>query len=82
MKSTGMVRKMDDLGRIVIPKEIRDNLDFEDRQTTEFFVDGNSIIIRKYQVGCRCCGRIGETKSVMGIEICKECASKIVEVFE
>ncbi len=82
MKSTGMTRKMDELGRIVIPKEIRDNLGFEEKQPVEFFVDGGSIVVRKYEVGCRCCGKVGATKNVMGIEICRDCASKIVEVFE
>lgn len=48
MKSTGIVRRIDDLGRIVIPKEIRKNLKIKENETLEIFVDNENIILKKY----------------------------------
>ena len=48
MKSTGVVRRVDDLGRIVIPKEIRKNLKIKDGESLEIFVDDNAVILKKY----------------------------------
>lgn len=48
MKSTGVVRKLDELGRITLPIELRRNLDIEDREALEIFVDDDTIILRKY----------------------------------
>ena len=48
MKSTGVVRKIDELGRIVIPKEIRRNLNIKDNEEIEIFVDNDSIILKKF----------------------------------
>ena len=49
MKSTGVVRRIDDLGRVVIPKEIRRNLDMAEGDPIEFYVDGDRVILRKYE---------------------------------
>jgi len=48
VKSTGIVRKVDELGRIVLPIELRRTLDIAERDTMEIFVDGSSIILKKY----------------------------------
>ena len=48
MKSTGIVRKVDDLGRVVIPKEIRRVLEIDDRAALEIYVDGDKVILKKY----------------------------------
>lgn len=50
MRATGVVRRIDDLGRIVIPKEIRRNLRIRDGESLEIFVDGNSIILKKFSI--------------------------------
>ena len=47
MKSTGMVRRVDELGRVVIPKEIRDKLDIQEKDPIEIYVDGYSIVLKK-----------------------------------
>ena len=52
MKSTGIVRKVDELGRIVLPIELRRTLGIEEKDRIEIFVDGESIILRKYQPAC------------------------------
>ena len=50
MKATGVVRRIDDLGRIVIPKEIRRNLRIRDGESLEIFVDGNNIVLKKFSI--------------------------------
>ena len=56
MKALGIVRKVDILGRIVIPKELRDSLDIEDKDPLEIFVEGDRIILKKYNPSCIFCG--------------------------
>ena len=63
MKSTGIVRKLDDLGRIVLPIELRRTLDIADKAPLEIFVEGDSIILRKYEPSCVFCGK-SERKKV------------------
>jgi transcriptional pleiotropic regulator of transition state genes len=75
MKATGIVRKMDDLGRIVVPKELRRTLGLDDRESVEIFVDGANVVLRKYQPGCKNCGAIdvplrGEAEKML---LCDNC---------
>lgn len=56
MKATGMVRKVDELGRIVLPIEMRRTLDIEEKDSLEIYVEGDSIILRKKQDSCVFCG--------------------------
>ncbi|RJX40906.1 AbrB/MazE/SpoVT family DNA-binding domain-containing protein [Paenibacillus pinisoli] len=56
MKATGIVRKVDELGRVVIPKELRRTLGIGESDPMEVFVDGENIILRKYQPGCAITG--------------------------
>ena len=78
MKSTGIVRKLDDLGRIVIPKELRKTMSMDKHQPLEIFTDNNgTIVLRKYEPGCMFCGSMGDTISFKGELICKECVKEI-----
>lgn len=54
MKSTGIVRKIDNLGRVVVPMELRRTLGIEQKDPVEIFVDGDQIILRKYQANNAC----------------------------
>ena len=56
MKATGIVRKVDELGRIVLPIELRRTLDIAERDPLEIYVDGQSIVLSKYQPACIFCG--------------------------
>ena len=56
VKSTGIIRRVDELGRIVIPMELRNKLHIEEKDTLEIFVDGSSIILKKYYPNCTFCG--------------------------
>ena len=49
MKSTGIVRKVDDLGRVVLPKELRRTLGIEEKDALEIYIDNDKIILKKYQ---------------------------------
>ena len=55
MKSTGIVRKVDELGRIVLPIELRRTLDISEKDTLEIYVEGSAIVLRKYRPSCIFC---------------------------
>ena len=59
MKSLGIVRKIDELGRIVLPIEIRKTMGIENRDAIEIFVDEDKIVLKKYQPACIFCGTLG-----------------------
>lgn len=73
MKSTGIVRKVDELGRIVLPIELRRTLGIEEKDRIEIFVDGESIILRKYQPACIFCDNAKDSINYKGKNICRDC---------
>ena len=79
MKSTGIVRKVDELGRIVLPKELRKMFDIDHKDPIEIYVDGDSIILRKFRPFCIFCGAKDELISFEGKHVCTECARKLSE---
>lgn len=82
-KATGMVRRVDDLGRLVLPKELRRVFDINTGDAVEIFVTGEEIILRKYQPveGCTLCTSIADDYLELGTaaRICPECARLIKE---
>ena len=77
MKSTGRVRHVDELGRIVIPKEMRKKMDIGSSDPVEIYVEGDKIILTKYQPHCHFCGSEAETVSFKGKKICSVCLEEI-----
>ena len=77
MKATGVVRKLDDLGRIVLPIELRRTLDIKEKDAVEIFVEGDLILLKKYQPACIFCGDFKGIKSFRGKNICHKCLSEI-----
>jgi transcriptional pleiotropic regulator of transition state genes len=73
MKSTGIVRKVDELGRVVIPIELRRTLEIEEKDPLEIYVDGDQIILRKYAPGCVFCGNADDVITIKGKCVCREC---------
>ena len=73
MKSTGIVRKVDELGRVVIPIELRRNLDIKVKDALEIFVDGEHIILKKYAPACIFCGQTKDVSTYKGKNICPAC---------
>ncbi|MDD4774443.1 MAG: AbrB/MazE/SpoVT family DNA-binding domain-containing protein [Eubacteriales bacterium] len=73
MKSTGIVRKLDELGRIVLPIEIRKSMDIKDKDGVEIFVDDNKIILKKYQPSCIFCGNADNVTYFKEKLVCMDC---------
>jgi len=73
MKSTGVVRKVDELGRIVLPVELRRGLNIEEKDSLEIYVEGDRVILRKYAPGCLFCGQVEGTVHFSGKNVCKRC---------
>ena len=79
MKSTGIVRKVDELGRIVLPIELRRTLDIAEKDSIEIYVDGSSIILKKYEPTCVFCGAAENLISYRSKRICHPCLQAINE---
>ena len=77
MKSTGIVRKVDELGRIVLPVEIRRVLNIEVKDPIEIFLDDDTIVLKKYESSCIFCGNIKENIIYKNKHICKDCLNKL-----
>lgn len=77
MKSTGIVRKVDELGRIVLPIELRRNLDIEEHDTLEIYVEGDMVILKKHEPACLFCGGSNEVRVFHGKNICANCAREL-----
>lgn len=77
MKSTGVVRKVDELGRIVIPIELRRTLDIAEKDALEIYTEGNQIILKKYEPACIFCGNARDVINYKGKNICQNCLSDI-----
>ena len=79
MKSTGVVRKMDDLGRIVLPIELRKTLDIKEKDSIEIFIDGDRIVLQKYQPACTFCNSVEDIIYFSGKRVCSACIEKLKE---
>lgn len=79
MKATGIVRRIDCLGRVVIPTELRRILKIEEKDALEILVDGEDIVLKKYQPGCQICNSLDDVKEIEGLKLCKECIEKIAK---
>jgi AbrB family transcriptional regulator, transcriptional pleiotropic regulator of transition state genes len=77
MKATGIVRPVDELGRIVIPIELRRTLGIDVKDGLDIFVDGERIILRKYEPGCLFCGQADDVIQFKGKKICSDCLSNV-----
>ena len=82
MKSTGIIRRVDELGRVVIPIEIRNQFNIVEKDPIEIYVEGSSIILKKFEPNCIFCGN---TKNLLNYNdklICKNCSKKIGQLEE
>ena len=80
MKSTGIVRKVDELGRIVLPIELRRSLGIGTKDMLEIFVEGNSVILRKFESNCLFCGSSRELSAYKDRMICAKCLKELREI--
>lgn len=77
MKSTGIVRKVDELGRIVLPIELRRTLDIAEKDSLEIYVDEASIVLKKYEPACIFCGNVKNVTNYKGKNICTACMKEL-----
>ena len=80
MKSTGSVRKVDELGRIVLPIEMRRTLDIGEKDALEIYVEGSSVILKKYKPSCVFCDATKDITVFKGKNICPKCLKELKEL--
>ncbi len=73
MKSTGIVRSIDELGRIVLPMELRKTMDINSRDKLEIYVEGSNVILTKHQESCIFCGSSDDIVEYKNHSVCKKC---------
>ena len=79
MKSTGIIRKVDELGRIVLPIELRRTLDIAERDELEIYMENDRIILQKFEPACVFCGSFRNLISFRRKNVCSECVRKMGE---
>lgn len=82
MKSTGIVRKLDELGRVVIPIELRNKFNISEKDPIEIYVDGTNIVLKKYENNCVFCGNARKLTDYKGKQICTNCLKKLNNLSE
>lgn len=80
MKSTGIIRKVDELGRVVIPIELRNQFNIAEKDPIEIFVEGNYIVLQKYEKSCLFCGNTKKLSEYKETLICNKCLKQIKEI--
>ena len=81
MKSTGVVRRVDELGRIVLPIEIRKTLDINPKDAIEIFTDNEKIVLLKYQPACIFCNDVNDVVYFNNKRVCRACVEKLKAQF-
>ena len=77
MKATGIARPVDPLGRVVIPVELRRTLNIKTDDSLEVFVDGDYIMLKKYEPACIFCGNAKDVENIRGKNVCKDCLEEL-----
>ncbi|MBR1749663.1 MAG: AbrB/MazE/SpoVT family DNA-binding domain-containing protein [Ruminococcus sp.] len=80
MKSTGIVRDVDNLGRIVIPIELRRTLGINEKDSVEIYTENDTIILRKYQESCIFCGSTESVSDFRNKNICEQCRFELTNL--
>ncbi len=78
MKSTGIVRKVDELGRIVLPIELRRTLDIAEKDALEIYVEGSTIVLKKHQPACIFCDSTSDVITYKGKMVCAACVQELI----
>lgn len=79
MKETGIIRRIDELGRVTLPIELRRSLDLAVHDSVEIFVDGDMIVMKKYSPRCIFCGEGSGLLEFKGKNVCGKCARTMGE---
>lgn len=81
-RSLGAVRKVDGLGRLIVPKSLRERYEMDCGAPVEFLAHEDGLLIRAYHPGCVFCGNTTEVKEHEGKRVCRSCASAILGRFD
>lgn len=79
MKTTGIIRKIDDLGRIVLPIELRKKMGIGQHDSIEIYVDGDKVILKKHEIECIFCGSNKDLSEYKGKNVCAACKRNLAE---
>ena len=82
MKTKGIIRKVDEVGRIIIPSEIRSVLNIDYRDQVEVFLDNNSMIVKKYVPTCIFCGETKNISVFKDKQVCARCLKELSKLNE
>ncbi len=77
LKSTGIVRKIDELGRVTLPSELRKTLNIDVKDGLEIFIEGNTIVMKKYEPSCIFCGNARNVINYKEKNICADCMEEL-----
>lgn len=80
MKSTGIIRRVDELGRVVIPIELRNKFNISVKDPMEIYVDGSSIILKKFEPNCIFCGNSKHLVNYKGKLVCNKCLKHLSDL--
>ena len=80
MKSTGIVRRIDNLGRVVLPVELRRTFDLKREDAVEIFIDNEYILLKKYVPACIFCDEASDVLEFNGKTICRNCLAKLADL--
>ena len=80
MKATGITRRIDDLGRIVLPKELRKTLGIEPGTPIEIYTEEDTIILKKFENRCVLCGSTADVADVKGKKVCRKCINELKQL--
>jgi len=80
MKSIGIVRRVDELGRIVIPKETRTLMNVSEGESLDIMIDGDMIVLRKHVNTCSMCGRSKDLRTIENLKLCPACIKRIANL--
>ena len=76
-----IVRKIDDLGRVVLPKEWRDLNNIKERDPIELHVEGRTVTLKKHEDGCVFCGNRTHLEQFNNLKVCKKCVNSLIVSF-
>ena len=79
MKATGIIRRVDELGRIVLPIELRRNLDIAEKDELEIFLQEDTIVLRKYEPTCIFCGAAEKLIKFRNKVVCQDCVNSLLD---
>ena len=82
MKATGIIRRVDELGRVVIPMEIRNQFNIVEKDPIEIYVEGSCIVLKKYEPNCIFCGNTKNLVEYKDKLVCDKCIKSIVKLSE